>query len=136
MAELTVSAKPENLDMVFEFIHQQLRKCQCGMELQCQVDLIVEEIYVNIAHYAYHPSDGDATIRCSVEGEPLQVIIAFLDSGQPYNPLEKQDPDITLDAQRRNIGGLGIYMVKNLVDDIQYEFRDGKNILTIQKRVS
>lgn len=135
MAELTVSATLENLDPVTDFINEQLELKGCSMKLQTQVDLAVEEIYVNIAHYAYHPEDGVATIRCEVGGEPLQITIEFLDSGKPYNPLEKEDPDLTLDVEERDMGGLGIYMVKNLVDEISYEYRDGKNILTIQKQV-
>lgn len=135
MAELTVSATLENLDQVTEFINEQMEENGCSMKLQTQVDLAVEEIYVNIARYAYRPADGSATIRCEVGGDPLQIIIAFLDSGKPYNPLEKDDPDVTLSAEERDMGGLGIFMVKNLVDEIKYEYRDGRNILTIQKQV-
>ena len=86
----------------------------------------------NIARYAYHPEVGEATIRCEVGGEPLQVVIQFMDGGKPYNPLEKDDPDTTLGVEEREIGGLGIFMVKKSMDKIDYEYSDGKNILTIK----
>lgn len=135
MAEITVAATLENLDMVTDFINEQLEKADCSMKLMTQVDLAVEEIYVNIAHYAYHPEVGEAVVRCEVSGDPLQIIIGFEDHGKPYNPLEKEDPDITRSAEERPIGGLGIFMVKKLVDDISYEFKNGKNVLTISKKM-
>ena len=105
------------------------------MKAQMQIAIAVEEIYVNIARYAYHPEVGEATIRCEVGGEPLQVVIQFMDGGKPYNPLEKDDPDTTLGVEEREIGGLGIFMVKKSMDDISYTYADGKNILTIRKKL-
>ena len=135
MAELTVPATLENLEIVTGFIHERLKLAGCPAKLMTQVDLAVEEIYVNIAHYAYHPSIGEATVCCEVGGEPLQVTIGFADAGKPYNPLEQKDPDIMQDADQRPIGGLGVFMVKKLMDEITYEFIDGKNVLTIRKRM-
>ena len=106
------------------------------MEAQFQIDVAVEEIYVNIAHYAYHPDIGEATIRCQVtEGPPLEIVIQLLDSGVPYDPLSHADPDITLSADQRDVGGLGIYMVKTSMDDVSYRYENGKNILTLKKTV-
>lgn len=99
------------------------------------IAIAVEEIFVNIAHYAYRPDVGEATIRCEVRRQPVQVTIEFLDSGRPYNPLVHDAPDIACSATERSIGGLGILMVKNLMDTVKYEYRDGKNILTIQKNM-
>ena len=90
---------------------------------------------MNIAHYAYHPDIGDATIRCQVGGDPLQVIIQFLDHGRPFNPLEREGPDTSLSAEDRDIGGLGILMVKKSMDQVEYAYEDGKNILTILKQM-
>ena len=86
--------------------------------------------------HAYRPDVGDATIRCQVstQGQP-QITIEFLDSGKPYDPLKNNEPDTTLPAEERRIGGLGIFMVKRLMDTVQYEYRDGKNILILQKLV-
>ena len=78
-----------------------------------------------------HPYVGEARVRCEAGGDPFQIIVGFADRGRPYNPLDRQDPDVTLDAQRRQIGGLGIFMAKKLMDDIQYEYRDGKNLSLI-----
>ena len=83
---------------------------------------------------AYHPEVGEAIVRCEAGGDPFQVVVGFADRGRPYNPLAREDPDVTLDAEQRQIGGLGIFMTKKLMDDIQYEFQDGQNILTLRKK--
>lgn len=135
MKEITVPAVLEEMDHIIEFIDRELEAYECSMKAKIQLDIAVEELYVNIANYAYNPEVGEATVRCTVGGDPLQVTIQFLDHGKPYNPLEKQDPDVTLSAEERDIGGLGIYMVKKSMDDITYDYQDGKNILTIKKKI-
>lgn len=133
MAELTLQAEVEKLDDVIAFVDENLEQQQCPITIQTQVDIAVEEIFVNIAHYAYNPETGPATIRVEVTENPLSVALTFIDQGVEYDPLKKQDPDITLSAEERDIGGLGIFMVKQSMDDISYEYKDGKNILTIKK---
>lgn len=135
MKKLTVPAELERLLEVLEFIDRELDEHGCPLKQKMQIDIAVEEIYVNIARYAYHPETGNATIQCVVGGDPLTVSIQFQDGGKPYNPLEKSDPDTTLSAEERDIGGLGIYMVKKSMDDIGYEYKDGRNILTINKSI-
>lgn len=135
MTELIVAATIENLDAVTDFVNEQLEQAGCSQKIIMQIDLAVEEIYVNIAHYAYHPEIGEATIRCEVGGYPLQIVIGFADHGKPYNPLEKEESDVTSSAQERQVGGLGIFLVKKMMDDISYEFQEGNNILTISKKV-
>ena len=135
MKEITLAATLENLPSVQAFIEGELESCGCPMRAMMQISVAVEEIYVNIAHYAYHPSVGEATVRCAVGGEPLQVTIQFLDSGKPFDPLKKRDADITLSAEEREIGGLGILMVKKSMDDVQYQYKDGCNILTLKKQL-
>ena len=90
---------------------------------------------MNIARYAYHPEIGNATVRCTVGGDPLQVTVQFLDGGKPYNPLLNEDPNVTLTAEERSIGGLGIYMVKKSMDEIEYQYLEEKNVLTIRKKI-
>ena len=136
MKEITVPALLEELGRVTEFVDRELEAHDCPMKVQRQVDIAVEEIYVNIAHYAYHPEIGEATVRCSVGGDPLQGMIQFMDGGKPYNPLLKEDPNVSLSAEERDVGGLGIYMVKKSMDDIAYEYENGKNILTIKKSLA
>lgn len=131
MRELDIEAKTENLDQVLAFVDEELEKYGCGMKTQMQIDIAVEEIFVNIAHYAYHPAVGKATIR--IEVTDGTVSLTFIDNGVPYDPLAKEDPDITLSAEERQIGGLGIFMVKKSMDDVKYEYKDGSNILTFSK---
>lgn len=135
MAELTLDATIENLDDVLAFVDGELEKLDCPMKTQMQIDVAVEELFVNIAHYAYTPKIGLATVRFDAVLEPKAVAITFVDCGVPYDPLAKPDPDVTLSAEERQIGGLGIYMVKKSMDDMKYEYRDGQNILTIVKKL-
>ncbi len=136
MKTITVPALTEELDTVLQFVQNELDQMECAPKICNQIAIAVEEIFVNIAHYAYRPDVGDATIRCQVStAQPPKITIEFLDSGKPYDPLKKADPDTTLSADERDIGGLGIFMVKRLMDDVTYEYKDGKNILTIQKLV-
>ena len=133
MKDITVNATLDNLDVVQDFVRGELENQGCSMKVMMQIEIAVEEIYVNIVHYAYNPEIGEATIRCEVTNNPMQVIIQFLDSGIPFDPLAKEDADITLSAEERNIGGLGIFMVKQSMDEVNYEYTEGKNVLTIRK---
>ena len=135
MNELNIAATLENLDAVMGFIEEQLEEYGCSMETQMQVALAAEEVYVNIANYAYNPEVGPATIQVEVHEDPLEVVITFMDNGKPFDPLRKENPDITLSADDREIGGLGIFLVKQTMDDVHYEYTDGRNILRIRKRL-
>ncbi|SCJ97542.1 Serine/threonine-protein kinase BtrW [uncultured Eubacterium sp.] len=134
MAQMTLEAVPESLDRVLEFIDANLERSQFPAKVQVQINIAIEELFVNIARYAYRPYVGEVTIRVETETAPSQATIRFIDRGRPYNPLQKEDPDVTLSAEEREIGGLGIYMVKQSMDEIYYEYQDGKNILTLKKR--
>ncbi|MGN0597368.1 MAG: ATP-binding protein [Ruminiclostridium sp.] len=135
MNKLIVPAKLEELEKVIDFVDAFLEQENCYMRIQTQIDVAVEEIFVNIANYAYNPEIGKAEIEVEISDEPITVSITFKDSGVPYNPLEKADPDITLSAEERDIGGLGIFMVKKSMDDIEYSYKDGRNVLTIKKKL-
>lgn len=136
MTERIFPASQNQLEEVQAFIGEQLKGYDCSSKVRFQLDVAVEEIFVNIAHYAFHPEQkGEATVRCCVGGSPLQVTIQFLDNGKPFNPLAKEDADITLPAEEREIGGLGILMVKKSMDAVDYAYEDGKNILTIKKSI-
>ena len=136
MKELTIAATVENIGTVTDFVNEQLEALDCPMKAQMQIDIAIDELFGNIAHYAYNPEVGSATVRVEVTKDPLAVIITFIDKGVPYDPLAKADPDTTLSAEERDIGGLGIYMVKKSMDDITYEYKDGQNILKIKKKLS
>lgn len=135
MKELTIAATVENIETVTEFVNGQLEALDCPIRAQMQIDVAIDELFSNIAQYAYNPETGDATVRVEVVDEPLAVVITFIDGGTPYDPLAKADPDVTLSAEERGIGGLGIYMVKKTMDDVTYEYKDGKNILSIKKNL-
>ena len=135
MTELTIAATVENIEVVTDFVNEQLEALDCTMKAQMQIDIAIDELFSNIAHYAYNPEVGDATVRVEVTEDPLAVVITFIDNGVPYDPLAKEDPDTTLSAEERKIGGLGIYMVKKSMDEIAYEYKDGQNILAIKKNL-
>ena len=133
MKELTVDATVENIAIVTDFVNAQLEDLGCPVKVQMQIDIAIDELFGNIAHYAYAPGHGEATIRCGVGSSPKKITIQFEDAGVPFDPLAKKDADISLSADEREIGGLGILMVKKSMDHMEYERRDGKNILTIEK---
>lgn len=130
---ITVPAAAESIDKITEFINAELEKLDCPKKTQKQIDIAADEIFSNIAHYAYESKDGSAEIRLEKSDNPKAVTLTFTDSGIPYNPLEKPDPDVTLSADEREIGGLGIYIVKKTMDEVKYERKDGKNILSVTK---
>ena len=135
MKELIIAATVENIETVTDFVNEQLEALDCPMKAQMQIDIAIDELFGNIAHYAYNPEIGKATVRVEVIEDPLAVTITFIDNGVPYDPLAKADPDTTLSAEEREIGGLGIYMVKKSMDEITYEYKDGQNILAIKKNL-
>jgi serine/threonine-protein kinase RsbW len=136
MNKLTVPAKIENLQKVMDFLGDQLDSVDYVMKARLQLELSIEEAYVNIVNYAYELEEGEVIICCNVGESPLKVTMQFIDYGKPYNPLENEDPDTSLNAEEKEIGGLGIFLIKKNVDDISYKYCDGKNILTIQKKLA
>ena len=133
--ELRVKATDESMQAVNDFIHSIIPK-DCNEMLLNQIDLAVEEIFVNIAHYS---GSEEAVINCTYEmsGAGIGMLqIVFIDSGKPFNPLEKDDPDITLSAEERNIGGLGIFLTKKFMDSVEYDYFAGKNKLKIRKQIT
>ena len=133
MKEFVIDALTDNLPKVLGFVDEQLEAIECPMKIQMQIDVAVEEIFVNIAHYAYNPEVGNAMVRVEILPDVPSVDITFIDKGVPYDPLAKADPDVTLSAEERQIGGLGIFMVKKTMDDVKYEYVNGHNILTLKK---
>ena len=133
--EFSVPAEEGKLSQVIEFIEQQLEKAGCSAKTKMQISVAAEEIFVNIAHYAYAPGTGIATVRMAVAGSPAAATITFIDRGAPFDPLGKADPDVTLPAEERQIGGLGIYMTKKTMDEVRYEYKDGQNRLTLVKKL-
>ena len=135
--ELTIPADDKQLETVLDFIHQQLPQ-DCETDLLYKIDVAAEEIFVNIAHYAYKDrvpagESGQTWITCTYENELLTII--FRDQGVPFNPLARPDPDITLSAEERSIGGLGIFLTKKYMDKVEYDYKNGENVLTMKKLI-
>ena len=133
MEKITVEAVLENLQRVIDFATEKMEERDCSMKIIMQTELVIEEIFVNISSYAYHPETGSATFCIEFEENPNAVLMTFIDSGKHYNPLEQAPPDTSLDIDEREVGGLGIFLVKKNVDEISYEYTDGKNILHMKK---
>ena len=131
--KLTVKATVDNINAVTDFVNEQLESMDCPMKVQMQIDVAVDEIFGNICHYAYPLGEGAATICMEIQEETQAVVMTFMDNGIPYNPLEKEEPDTTLSAEEREIGGLGIFIVKKTMDEISYRYENEKNILTVKK---
>ena len=135
MKEMNIEATIDNIPTVTAWVDEQLEALDCPMKAQMQIDIAIDELFSNIARYAYNPEIGPATVRVEVAENPMAVVITFIDKGIPYDPLKQEDPNTHLPAEEREIGGLGIFMVKKTMDDITYEYKDGQNILTIKKNI-
>lgn len=134
MKEIVLPALLESWEQVRNFLDQNLDQMGCPEKIRMQILVASEEVYVNIARYAYQKEEnGMVTVEVGRAEDTGQIIIIFTDNGIRYDPLKREDPDITLSAEDRQIGGLGIYMVKKMMDDVKYRYEDGKNILTISK---
>ena len=135
MKEITVDATIENMNTVTAFVDDFLDQIACPMKSKIQINIVIDEIFGNICHYAYKDSVGAVTVRVESGNTPKAVFLIFTDNGIPYNPLETEDPDITLSSEERKIGGLGIYLVKKNMDEMKYEYVDQQNRLWMEKRL-
>lgn len=133
MPELKIAATRENAEQVMEFVDGQLEAHDCSPKTQVQLDIAVDELFTNIASYAYGEEIGEAVIEMEFPDGCAEI--TFRDRGTPYNPLARPDPDVTLPAEERQIGGLGIYMVKKSMDAVSYRYENGQNVLTVRKKL-
>lgn len=135
MKEITVDAMIENMNTVTAFVDDFLDQIACPMKSKIQINIVIDEIFGNICHYAYKDSVGAVTVRVESGNTPKAVFLTFTDNGIPYNPLETEDPDITSSSEERKIGGLGIYLVKKNMDEMKYEYVNQQNRLWMEKRL-
>ncbi len=126
MKSITLTAAPRELDAAQDFVARCYASAHLPSTLLARVALAVEEVFVNIAYYAYDGQEGKTTIDCWTDDA---FHLRFTDSGIPYDPLGREDPDITLSAEDREIGGLGVFLVKNIMDHVEYRRESGQNIL-------
>ena len=131
MPAITIPAEHSRLSELFDFIGAAMRETGIPETDQNKINIAAEEIFVNIASYAY--PDGMGEVAVDLSADPRRFTLEFRDGGIPYDPLAKEGPDTTLPAAEREIGGLGILMVKNLMDHVEYRYEDGKNVLLIRK---
>ena len=135
MKEMNLEAKLENIPVVTGFIEEQLEALDCPMKTMMQMDVAIDEVFTNIASYAYGAQQGDATVRFDFDEENRVASVTFIDSGMPFNPLESAEPDVTLSVEERPVGGLGIFLVKKTMDEVIYVYENGQNVLTIRKKI-
>ena len=132
---ITMDAVLANLDQALAFVDENLEQMDCPMKQQMQVDLAVEEAFVNVASYAYGEGTGPVTLSVSEEKETGRLVIRLSDSGIPFDPTARKEPDLSLPAEERQIGGLGIFMVKKSMDELRYAYENGQNVLTMYKNI-
>ena len=133
MKELTVPARLENVDLVTDFVDELIEQTECPRKIIIKLNIAIDELFSNIARYAYGEGEGDATIGVEIDETARVIALTFTDSGIPYNPLKTATPDTGLSAEDREIGGLGIFMVKKSMDEMIYDYKGGKNILKVKK---
>ena len=131
----TFPAKTESLTEVLGFVEETLETFECSLKVQTAICVAIEEVFVNIARYAYPNGEGDASLSIAFDEQNSTVTFQMADKGVPFNPLKKPDPDITLSAEEREIGGLGIFITKKTMDSLNYVYENGENILTMIKKL-
>jgi anti-sigma regulatory factor (Ser/Thr protein kinase) len=134
MKELKLEASIDNIAPVTDWVNEILEQSDCPVKIQLQIDVAIDEIVTNIASYAYGAEGGDFSVQAEIRNEPRQLELRFIDSGIPFDPLQKADPDTSLSAEERQIGGLGIYLVRSIMDQVTYSRKEGKNILSMTKK--
>ena len=133
--EMTVPARIDRQPQVRAFVEAELNAMDCSGSVRSQINIAIDELFGNIASYAYPDSEGNATVRVKTDRQKSEITVTLIDSGIPFDPLQAQEPDITLPPHQRKVGGLGIHMVKNSMDAVDYEYKDGQNVLTIRKKL-
>ena len=133
--ELTVQASLTQLIPIWEFIETGLDAFQCPEKVRIHIRIAADEIFSNIARHSNARKGDTVTVSFHAEKEPRSVVITFMDTSSPFDPLSAAEPDLSAPAKNRKIGGLGLFMLKKIMDDVSYEYRDEKNILTIKKRL-
>ena len=136
MKEITLEATVQNIRTIIDWIDGELEQVNCPLKAQMQIDVAADEIMANISHYAYAPGTGDVTVGFSYDEPSRTAAVTFADSGIPFDPLQKEEPDVTLGAEERAIGGLGIFLVRKTMDEVIYRREGEKNILTIRKKIA
>jgi anti-sigma regulatory factor (Ser/Thr protein kinase) len=131
----TFVAKADELANVVDFVEGELDKYECNQKLKTSICVAIEEVFVNVAHYAYPDTEGGVDVSVAYDNATREVTFEIVDSGVPFDPLKKPDPDVSLPAEEREIGGLGIFIAKKTMDSITYVYENAKNKLTMTKKI-
>ena len=132
---ITLPAAVENIGKITAFVEGKLEERDCPLKKTMEISMAVDEIMANVAMYAYAPGTGDVTVQFGFEEASRTASVTFIDGGVAFDPLAKEDPDVTLPAEQRKIGGLGIFLVKKTMDEVTYKREDEKNVLCIRKKI-
>lgn len=135
MTYKTFPAKTEALSDVLGFVEQMLDSFECSIKIQVALCVAIEEVFVNVAHYAYGEGEGNMSLGIGFDEESRAITFRMTDKGIPFDPLKKPDPDISLSADEREIGGLGIFITKKTMDSLTYTYENNENILTMIKKI-
>ena len=135
MTSKTFKAQTDELSDILGFVDLMLEKYECPMKIQTAICVAIEEVFVNVARYAYENGEGDVTLEIGFDKESRNITFRMRDKGVPFDPLKKPDPDITLSAEEREIGGLGIFITKKTMDKVEYTYENGENTLTMIKKI-
>ena len=135
MKEWTAKAETGSIAVITQDVDRELDALGCSPEARRKINVALDELLSNIAYYAYAPESGEVTVQIRFDEADGTVFLTFIDNGVPYNPLEEPDPDITLAAEKRPVGRLGILMAKKKMDGMEYRRENNRNILTVRKRI-
>ena len=135
MTNKAFPAKIDALPSVIEFVEETLERYECSMKMQTSICVAIEEVFVNVAHYAYGGGEGEVTLGIAFDTETRVATFRMADKGVPFDPLQKADPDVTLSAEDREIGGLGIFITKKTMDAVNYVYENGENLLIMKKKI-
>ena len=132
---ITLPTAVENIGKITAFVEGKLEERDCPLKKTMEISMAVDEVMANVAMYAYAPGTGDVTVQFGFEEASRTASVTFIDGGVAFDPLAKEDPDVTLPAEQRKIGGLGIFLVKKTMDEVTYRRENDKNILCIRKKI-
>ena len=133
--EKTMQASLESIPEITGWVDQLLTKAGCTVKARRQIDVALDEILSNIARYAYPDGEGSMTVEIDMDEETGLLCLTFRDEGIPFDPLGKEEPDVTLGVRERAVGGLGIFLVKKMMDKVSYRREGKEKILSLYKKV-
>lgn len=134
MKTITVKSIVENVDIVTDFVDEYLDDLSCPKKAEMQINVAIDELFSNVCKYAYGENVGEVTVSVGLDGEE-NIVIVLADKGKPYDPTAAPDPDVSLSAEDRMVGGLGLFVVKKTMDELSYRYDNGENKVTIKKKI-